>query len=386
MDERIREALDRQLSGVRMQPATRAKVLAEMRTLSARRSGVRRVSIGILVALIALLVTVGTAMAFRMGLFAYFSQRGNGVLALTDGSAQTDLMSATVPAADGFPEARLTVDQAYYDGEYLSLAYALNCPDVLISGAVSERPVEAQPAQLDSDAIAQLEQSGVWQALKSQYAANGCASVTVLRTELGDGALTDGDVYIELMQGGEERRAADTVVGFRQFGMPLPESARMQDELALDLMLLRIKLAYWLDDTGLYVWNMGMRTVLAPVSIRRNDSTSAQDARGTFDDYAVQATLRRNSVSIWAQLELTPPNEWLAEDVDAREVDYICGYVLYSGGERYEPVNWYAMVDGDRLDFMLVFALPDGVDEYRLRPVYAQTGEHPAEDICFEVD
>ena len=109
-NEAVRAALDDCLSGVQALPSVRADVLNQVRGDVKVK---KKLSVGIIFALLLTLLMAGAAVAAGLGLFGQIGERLDSDARLPALERVSDAVGAAFEAEDGVT---VTIDQAYYDG------------------------------------------------------------------------------------------------------------------------------------------------------------------------------------------------------------------------------------------------------------------------------
>ena len=346
-----------------------------------------------------------TAVAAGMGAFGkvaeLWSARGDGAYMASLDEKSVEIGQTQVIAPDGaYPEVRLTLAQSYYDGENLSISYEATGLGNAIDYAW--RPTQEELAQMDDvgvfgltgDEGLDLDKAFV-QAMVDMAAKEGCAGAAVYNTYLGDGVYLAGtDQYLDLSMSEDARLEDGTFVGVREFQTPLPDAARGQDEIAMDVTVYRsVDWHYYDGEHWYYTWDLAGRqknAVTFTVPKNTEETVNTLAAQQAFDGYTVDAQVAVSGLKISATITTTGRRCMAAVWEETKPGD-LFDYAIYVNGERAKMISGEGeeLEDG-RTQLRFEFALPqETLETVSFVPQYIGEGDEiidrPEESVTVEM-
>lgn len=316
-----------------------------------------------------------TALAAGMGAFGkvaeLWSSRGEGAYMATLDEKSVEIGQTQVVAPDGaYPEVRLTLAQSYYDGENLTISYEATGLGHAIDYAW--RPTQEELAQMDDVGVfgltgdEGLDLDGAFvQAMADTAAKEGCAGAAVYNTYLGDGVhLAGTEQYLDLSMSEDAQLEDGTSVGMREFQTPLPDAARAQDEVAMDVTVYRnVEWHYYDGEHWYYAWDLAGRQenrVTFTVPKNTEETVNTLTAYQAFDGYTVDAQVSVTGVKIGATLTTDGRRCMAAVWEDTKPGD-LYDFTIYVNGEKAKMLSGEGeLLEDGRTQLRLEFALPQG--------------------------
>lgn len=330
---------------------------------------------------------IGIAVAASVNVFDLFARyEGNEYLAKLDQAAQSyEDQVVEIPPEGPYPAAKFMVNQAYYDGKSLVIAYTLseqwipvrflNPEDALSENndLVSEKHLDMPKPYLDYILSPQD-----LKLIEGRLAAGGKVYVEGWSQSINDTYVMAGDVRIGAEQLNLSHMPDGTTVGYIEFDDPLPQEVQDQEELSIEFLFSRGWLQLYEDETGFYYKGASDGQVNLPVTIRRN-ARSPEMLYGDvdFDDYHVTATASISDIEIKVHLILSASAERIREFA---EKSRWLGYDLYAGDEKCAFIGQNDYHDENSVTLDISYMLPGNPENLRLVPQYAHLGRQ-IEDV-----
>ena len=319
-----------------------------------------------------------TALAAGMGAFGkvaeLWSTRGDAAYMATLDEKSVEIGATQTVAPDGaYPEVRLTLAQSYYDGENLSISYEAAGLGNVIDYAW--RPTDEELAKMDETGVFGLTgdegldlDPAFVQAMVDMAAKEGCAGAAVYNTYLGDGVYLSGtDQYLDLSMSEDAELEDGTFVGMREFQTPLPDAARGQDEVAIDVTVYRsVDWHYYDGEHWYFTWDLAGRqknTVTFTVPKNTEETVSTLTARQAFDGYETQVQVDVTGIKIGATIT-TVGRRCMAAVWEETKPGDLFDFAITVNGEKAQMISGEGreLEDGStQLSFE--FALPQGTLE-----------------------
>lgn len=302
----------------------------------------------------------------------------------------------------------VTLEEAFYDGNQIVLGWSM--PDTtgnvvfidkedFTPGEVNN-PFDGYPNFMDDDIIAEFEE---------RYEKDGFACASYVRAVLDDdnffvmgvGEHTiefddeRGAVHCMPLGGGHELRwkEDDTFYLLDLDIYGLPEAVKDKDSLPMTHYVTGKVYYYYQDETGSYLGNWGDEWPTVTVEVPRTTSIEKKTASFTaqFPNHTADITVTSSPVQFTVDItnNISEEDIQLFKDYDGRwstypknlERDVIEYYAIYIDGEQYQA-GW-----GQYFNYHIlhVIAPPEGCEQIAIRPIYVNSGEHPEEDIVFDL-
>ena len=286
------------------------QALRRVRAGEARRSSCRGLRLGLAVAVAVLALTgVALAVAARLNLFEVFSGFDHRFAGIPGGSGLVEEVSVRLRTPE-LGETRMTVGDAYYDGQSAIVAYSLEDSVVYEAYAPSAEALSGMEC-LEPDAPLSLQGTPTDDAQRwtdaiydaqARGEAFGFAEYVILFShfELEDGTAVDSGRGEGLINSRGEAYFLDEMME------PIPEQAQDRDELVLRLRM-RLQTSRFYTEGGEVYQDIDGRDLDAlEVRVRRTGSVAADFAgNGEFVGAAFEAEARVSLVA--ASLEVIAP-------------------------------------------------------------------------------
>ena len=301
----IHQAVDHKLSGVRMDNQLAQRVLHASEGEKPMKK--RFTLIPALVLIIALL-TMAAAAAEALGIhiFELFGKTDERYAQLAPQAILEETAPVTVSSSE-LGDVIATINNAYYDGETLMVAYsvqgarrleAFTPDDALLSRMEPFAYLPALDASQDAERAALLAQ---WQAALESHTPMGLVQWAVYPSDH-----TTTDDGIELPPTSEDHREGEdgTIYAIREYEMPLPEEVAGRDCLLLRIGLYR-SATYWYWD-GEVLFTLTEREQLEPMTAevwRVDTELRAVTGNGHVGDIGVTVAGMASAANV--QLTLT---------------------------------------------------------------------------------
>lgn len=383
--EAVRAAIDDCLSGVDALPSVRANVLNQVR---GEEKVNKKISIGVIVALMLTLLMAGAALAAGLGIFGQLGERGASDARLPGLEAVSETVGLSFQTEEGVT---ITIDQAYYDGSRVFISYKEEGPFDQVTLGEGKPEVTAWDWELPGEVYGQS--FGSDSASHFQMAAHLDGSTprwaTSVFVNIHDG-LQIGEVYLDIIDGETYLTEDGAMNGWKECVVPEELAA---DEVTFLLGTFTTHNTWYQDETGCYL-SRGERsaTVWHPFTVKR-DKTGGQQLTGNAsgEGWSASATLQRSAIDIRGEVVLSCSQDWVEIErtwENPQGLDYIGDWHVFIDGVWVKDggVEWVGSgVDG-QLTFGLCCKLDSTAQTIQLVPVYSQSGEHMDEAIVLKAE
>ena len=259
-NNRLRGALDAALSGLNGDPALAQRVL---RCAEEKPRAAKKLSVGLVFALVALLAATGIAAAAALNLFEKFGQNDRRFAEIAPQTAISAESSVAQTEKTGTVAASIT--NAYYDGESLLIGYS-------IQGFSSFEPFSPTDEQLarmrPTDAVpARLNESHLAEAFEAAQQAATPWGMATYRVAVSDHTYTDDGLDLGPWTETEDASDPDCLLAIRDFDA-LPETAKNRDSLSLHAAVYQYAVFDYFDGHSMYTTTE--RTELFPLTATVN--------------------------------------------------------------------------------------------------------------------
>lgn len=276
--QNLQKAMDTCLSGLCATPENREAVFRHLRGEKFMK---KKMTFGVVLAIVLALAVAGAAIAWSSNLFSVFSRTDPALQYVAD-HAQTVAPTDT-PSAGISNDLPVSVDSAYFDGSSLYLSYRIKAGNVRIE-AYAPSPDELQGMQREDSMAAPMltEENTTLTAFIQNYQAGiagGYHSVSIGRSD--HIATADGlDIPWET-----DGTAADgeDLLCYIKFVSPLPEPLQRADAFTIQLKFYQTDLYVWFDGQQLYARNEMAQEYNISANITRSDSISDKRMSGQGD-------------------------------------------------------------------------------------------------------
>lgn len=380
--EAVRAAIDDCLSGVDALPSVRADVLKQVR---GEEKVNKKISIGVIAALMLTLLMAGAALAAGLGLFGQLGEMEHSDDRLPSLEQVAEPVGVVITTEEGVT---ITIDQAYYDGRRVFISYVQSGPfETMELGEGRPEGVTDWDMTFPGEGFGEsIGIDGPEHLTLLSHLNSGVPSWAVSRSVNVHDGLQFGDVYLDIIGGETYRTADDRLIGWKECVIP-PELAQgaLQDadEVTFLLGTFTSSSTYYQDETGLYIaFGPRPETAWHPFTVKKDQAAHCQvtgEAAGA--EWTASAALEASAIDMKGQILLVCPQSWTEIErtwENPEGIDYVRDWQLYVGGEPVErPVveGVNPGVDG-QLTFDVCIRMSDASQELRLVPVYCMSGEH----------
>ncbi len=334
----------------------------------------RKLSMGVVFALVLTAVLACAAVAAGMGFFGQLAEEYGGTWARLFGALEEksdvndELLSVEGTEDTRYPEVAFSVSQSYYDGRTLYLTYELQnaastydftwrpareeLAGMWMPGIVAAMPGEEGPTYTGDAALDE--------ALLEAAKKDGSAGVVAYQSGIGDGVwLSRTDELLAMTESDDRRLEDGTIIGMRKFS-ELPEAARDLDGLPIDFKLNRSRMYVYYDGETMYMKTEPDEKVRLPVTIPRSGAEEPRTlhAEREFERYRVAADVTVTELVIRTEVTVTSLTGEPVNGDDIRGGD-LSFYTLYLDGQQAEGLSGEASGFGT--------AVYEEIDEY-VRP------------------
>lgn len=380
----VRTAIDDCLSGADALPSVRADVLNQLRGEVKVK---KKLSMGLIFALLLTLLMTGAAVAASLGLFGQIGERSSSDARLPGLEAVSETVGLSIQTEEGVT---IAIDQAYYDGSRVFISYAVEGPFDQLELGEGKPDVAAWDWELPGEIYGQSfgSESASHQLMVAHLDGSAPRWATSHSVNVHDG-LQIGETYLDII-GGETYLTEDgRLIGWKECTVPEELAA---DEVTFLLGTFATHNTWYQDETGCYL-SHGARTgeTWHPFTVKR-DKTPARTLTGTAAgaDWSAAASLQMSAIDIKGELILSCPQDWVEIErtwENPKGLNYVGEWHIYINGvlDQDGGVEWVSSgVDG-QLTFGLCCKLDDAVQTIQLVPYYSKTGENMAEAITLKI-
>ena len=384
-NEAVRAALDDCLSGVQTLPSVRADVLNQVRgDIKVKK----KLSVGIIFAMLLTLLMAGAALAAGLGLFGQIGERMDSDARLPGLERVSDVVGATFTTADGVT---VTIDQAYYDGTRVFISYTKSGPfEALEMGEGKPENLGECDWELPGEKFGDTFgiDSPAHQAIAAHLNVDEPRWVERTYVNIHDG-LQAGETYLDIIGGDSYLTEDGTMVGWKECVVPEEIAA---DELTVSLGTFTTCTTYVQDDTGLYQYYADRpAAVWHEFKVQKDASAgTALTGEASGQDWSARATLTASAIDVKGEIVLKCPQSWVEVErtwENPDQIDYIRDWTFYVGGEKVD--DWAVQGINPNVDQQLVYDIGCRLDgltqEMKLVPVYSRSSEHMDEAIVLTV-
>lgn len=391
MSKQIREAIDRRLAQVQADEALRQRIVQRATRDGEAAAKRMRPAAVFLAALVALLLITGAAFATGVAQSIFAALAGRCGPEDDARYAQMDQLSTKQKQAyslAGLADAMLTLEQSYYDGAQLALAFTLEQAMTADLTFGPEHPMfERLESTRSEDGLSAMTIDLKQHLTEAEY-------LTFYRTLKDTGSA--GAIYYQAWVGddvflrdGSELMPADSDVltgghAYRRYDLPL--AAQNQKALDVSLVFHAAPTYYYEDAEGAYWASGGEVTQRVSVHVERNtEQTVVRQVPVSGPDYRGQAQVTCSPIGVSYTLLVRLPDRWIEDWCDelSGKEDRILDFQMVNGEQTIEQTLLSeSLYDGNQMELAgRCAADTTGASEIRLRPVYRHSGPRPEEDI-----
>ncbi len=302
-DNEIRQAVEHRLSALDCDPSRRARILRRIEK-EGEPQVKKKLSVGLVFAIVLLLALAGVALALTTNLFAFFGQRDERYEKVADQAAlETSAPVTVMDEQTGAVDARF--DSAFYDGMTLNVAISV------------DRPSRVEPYTPDGDALSSMEvaedmplivseagdeeKTDAQLALQAAMEAGTPYGYQIVEYYPSDHVLTDDGIDIPPYAGDSTVDENGRYVEMREFESPLPEELQNLDAITLNCTVYRSVQRWYFDGTTLYDQSASEQVGAIHATVPRSDGMTLT-MQGTYAvggaEYAVTAQVSTMSAVV----------------------------------------------------------------------------------------
>ena len=376
----IREALSSCLSGVDALSSMRSDIL---RAAKGEKKVKRKLSKGLVLALVLILMMSSVAVAAGLGMFGQIGQQEHSDSRLPGLENVSTVLEKAFDVGGGVT---VTVHQAYYDGSRVFISYSMTGPhDVLETGV-------GDPGIVNYD----REEQGV--IFREQWFVEGpngqelmdwldgseprWATCTVVNVHDG---LQIGETYLDII-GGEYYYLEDgTLMSWKECEVP---AELAEDEVTFSIGVFTNKTTHYQTPEALYTsYRERGKTTWHDFTVKKTEASAALTGMAQTADWTAAADLTASAIDVKGEVILECPKAWSDlwqtwENPD--KTDYIHDWTLYVNGAEMDGYNLNGgvnvLADG-KLRFTICYKLDSLTADMKLVPIYCYAGNKVEEAI-----
>ena len=303
MTDEIRRALEARIPATAGSPARQERVRARIAELESKEEPIVKRKLSVAVILVAALMLLGsTALAAGLGLnlFELLGGEDPRLKSIADKAVLETQVPVTV-ADDKLGEMEAVITNAYYDGESLSVAYAMTNWKRMEPWTPTDEEIALLEPYSDSKWMEHLMHTG-----GIEPAANGAPFGAVqYQIYASDHMTANGiDMPSHDARGGETE---DILYEIHEYLSSLPEGVRNQDKLELRIPLHQNVIYFWFDGSQWFMRSEGQKgvstmtaTVYRDAEVQTKRYTGSGEVNGVPVTVTVDATINSAEVNIVA--------------------------------------------------------------------------------------
>ena len=381
--ERVQQAVQRSLAHVQADPWLTQRVLAHAK---GEKNMVKRISASMILAIALAILSMTAALAASIGLFGELAQKQQGDDRLMTLEKEAEMLSTSIKADDGIT---IEIGQAYYEGDRVFLSYRLT--GNLFSSELHEGAPEESyqwsteienfiAAESFFNEVPELQRLNAWLDGKGQRWGISFEAM------LHDGLMLEDGTYLDIYAGNNVVQEDGSVIGWKECKIP---EEKLADTLTFKAVLYRGKSVEFQDgSTFRMYYDRGESTDIF-FMLRRNDRFVYLKGAAETAVYQVQAEFIAGKVDLRGTIHLTSPAAWVRVWTswdETKGCDTIINWNLYQKGQLVSKCGVQSITgkEPDSIDFDLLYARMNSLEDLTLVPEYSQTGEHPEEAIKIE--
>ncbi len=254
-EERIRDGLERRLSGLGASAERRARIRDAVATCQKEeRMMKRKLSMALVAALALVAIAAAVAVAEGLNLFQLFGQRDERYAKVAQEAALETVQPVQVED-ERLGEVQAAIDGAYFDGLTLSVAFRIDNA----AGCEAYTPTAEELAGMERTdamfaAVMQDEPGAeIIAAFNEAAAAGQPGGYRRYSLSAGDQTRTDDGIDIPPSQADGRYTADGAYCEMRDFATPLPEAIRDRESLTLCIPLYRFETTVYFDGESWYM-------------------------------------------------------------------------------------------------------------------------------------
>lgn len=328
----------------------------------------KKVTAGLVFAIVAVLALTGAALALGVNLFEYFSERDARYAQIAP-QAELATQSPITIASQPLGTTNATIQNAYYDGKSLLVGYSIENSTRIEAFA----PTDAQLANMQLDDTISIPGVDIQSDVLTEYyesVKNGTPFGYVLYSVYpSDHTETDDGFDLPPMTETEEVSSSGARYVIREYENPLPQEVQDRDELNIQIRLWQSISYHYFDGTDYYFLTDRNEADAMTANIKRADEQEKQfEGSGAYNGIAVSANASASSVH--ASLTIT------------------------GNADSFQPLaedSWYYVVLMDESGNSLMCSGVDASEPDTLTATFEGTGKTPGQLtayilICSEGD
>lgn len=324
----------------------------------------RKMSFTLVAAIIALLAVAGAALAMGANLFEFFGRDDTRLSALAPQSELETSIPGTVES-DVLGQTRATLNNGYYDGESLIIAFTLENSECYA------------PFTPDADQLAQMDKAD-GEASYVDFNENmpGAEAVEAFRRAVEDGTPCGYAKYcvypsdhcsvgdgIDLPPWYERSEVQEdhSILYLREFERPLPKAAQQQESLDVSIHLKQMSVYYYFDGRDIYLlYQHGSDVTDVTASIPRTDAISRRfSAASSYNEIPIEISMDVSAVQATMNISSA---QCAFPDLEAHQ--WYDAVLLDESGHQLRTLETSFRGDTASINFQGTGALPESLTLY----------------------
>lgn len=283
---------------------------ALLRIAQTERSNIvkRKMTLSLLAAIITLLILAGAALAVGVNLFDFFGKDDERLSILAPQSELETSVPGTVES-DVLGQTRATLNNGYYDGQNLIIAFTLENSECYAPFTPTEEQLallEKANGESNIDYDENMPGAEAGEAFMRAMDAGEPCGFAKYCVYPSDHCSVGEDVDLPPWYERSEVQEDNSILYLREFERPLPEKAQNQESLDVHIHLKQMTIYYYFDGKDVYnLYQYGSTTTDVTAAIPRTDAVSRHFSAVSayngvpieidLDVSAVQATMQISS-------------------------------------------------------------------------------------------
>lgn len=304
-DREIYLAMRHRLSGLTADPVRRARIRAQIKQEEEPVKMKRKLSAGLVLALVALLAMAGVALALGLNLFEHFGDQDPRYEQLAP-LAEITPDDAALVESGALGTATAAIVNAYFDGDSLMVGYRIeNAARMEAFTPTAEQLQQMTPADPQISFMPGNAEEAALVAEYAQALQNGTPfGLVQYAVYPSDHTETDDGIDLSPWMETDDQDEAGAYLCIREYETPLPEEIRSRDTLNLRIRLYESASYLYFDGQSVYVMSQQRDAGAMTATVRRTAGES-MTYTGTADTGGMPVTFRVDATATRYTAEIT---------------------------------------------------------------------------------
>lgn len=386
-NQKIQEALTSCLSGVEALPSRRGEIL---RAVRGEKKVKRKMSKGLVLALVLMLMMGSVAVAAELGLFGLIGNQVDADVRLPALDAAATPVGQSFTTPDG---TTVTINQAFYDGKRVFVSYTVAGKHQTVELGEGKPDIVNYDWQEPGEtyAKAHADESAVGQQMAKWLDGSAERWAKKRHVWIPDSLeMADGTVLNIIGGGGEDIYQADgSYINWKECEVPADKAG---EEIAVKLTLCTSENTWYQTADCLYRSYGGIvekNEFVFTVKMDASVTKLAGVSKGAEWTGTAEASV--NAIDMKGEITIECPQSWVEAWTsweNPEKADCIDEWKLYIDGAASDKENLYGTVDPNTagmLRYGFCYQMDSLPEDMKLVPVYRYSGEHADEAIVLTI-